>query len=906
MASAILSAPQQVPFIGRARDMNNVTEAFMDTILSIIQHGEKQVCSLTKLALICGGPLVGKTRCAVETAQELKRLSSLSDVQLNVHSVELQGLCNARQVEAKMASAMLPWQQRDTRMLRGFRDVLDDLEDWHLFILDGAECFGGNNLQNDFMVLCQEVIEGSSRVLIMITSQWKFNFIRIMKQVLPIHLNPFLPEESKQLLFSVATDLEESGNEEDIDEIIKLCGGIPFALELVGADLRDQKRQLADIIHDLNKGYREKRASCQTFSDSRDGDESSIVDGDGKRTEDDGEEDRRSKEEEHLSNRVWQTLEQLMESSVDKLSCPVKKRLTQLNFISASFTAEAAACITNINPTSCTKRDLLIPLHTRSLIAIDTLTNRFNILSFLRLYIEERYSLFLSPEETDLVRVRYCGFYARLLQRAAELLEQDNACKSIPIFTAELQNMQKLLQESIHCFEDSYDLFVEVAYQARHLILLFIPTKDAISFYQACLEAAERRKDKQRQARILISLGRLVRYVDGDMKYAEELYRQALGLLARDGDSLDHAAILSVLGFYFFDSARPKLAISYQEETLEMIERLERNLGDDDHDERDSGREVLSPRMQLWRLKEQTLVEMACTHARLAGNSIKGISCHEQSIEIQKRLWKDHLNIGENYYCMAMVYHNMGYKEHAVRYVLQALEIIERLCTQPSGTLLVCYIHVAAVLCGCEDDFAGAMRYIKKAHRVQSHLKTKNILVFCLHYIEAKIVARSGNLTRARQMFKEGFGLAMPILGEHLNTARTLQSEGWAALRLGDCDDALETLQHCLEMRQKALKNMKWNVETAETFETMGDACAAQYQQQRALDYYEHCYHALADPIRCYTKMRSPAAEKVKDLRSIISRKMGIVSRNQKEWDHEERALMTTTVIYDYNYWPMI
>lgn len=81
---------------------------------------------------------------------------------------------------------------------------------------------------------------------------------------------------------------------------------------------------------------------------------------------------------------------------------------------------------------------------------MDTLTERFNILSFLRLYIEERYSLFLTPAETALVRVRYCGFYARLLHRAADLLEQDNACKSLPIFTAELQNMQKLLQVYVH------------------------------------------------------------------------------------------------------------------------------------------------------------------------------------------------------------------------------------------------------------------------------------------------------------------------------------------------------------------------------------------------------------------------------------------------------------------------
>eukprot|EP00057_Strongylocentrotus_purpuratus_P001917 XP_003723481.1 PREDICTED: uncharacterized protein LOC100889376 [Strongylocentrotus purpuratus] len=894
MSDVLLSAP----FVGRRHKMNNVVEAFTSTILTYMRQGDKVFHPLTKMALICGGPLVGKTRFAAEAAQELRKFVN---VKLNVHSVELQGLSDPRQVEMKMASALLPWQQRDGGLMRGIEDVLGDLEEWHLFILDGAECFGGNDLQSGFMELCQEVVGGSSRVLIMITSQWKFNFIRIMNQVLLIHLNPLSPDESKELLFSIATGLEESSNKEHINEIIRLCGGIPFALELVGADLRDERHRPADIINDLrNKGRRKRETSSLQVTPGN-GDE----DGSGEGDDDDG--DDRSREGEHLSNRVKQTLEHLMESSVNGLSRPLQKRLTQLNFIGASFTADAAACITNTNPTCCAKRDLLIPLHTRSLIAMDTLTQRFNILSFLHLYIEERYSLFLTPAETALVRVRYCGFYARLLHRAADLLEQDNACKSIPIFTAELQNMQKLLQEAIHCFEDNYDLFVEVAYQARQLILLFIPTEDAISFYQACLEAAERRKDKQRQARILISLGRLVRYVNGDMKYAEESYRQALNLLAPDGDSLDHAAILSVLGFHFFDSARPKLSIGYQEETLEMLERLERNLGEDSMSDckEDSGKDVLSPRMQLWRLKEQTLVEMACVHARLDGNCKEGIACHQESIKIQKRLWKDHLNIGRNYYCMALVYQNMGCKEQALRCVFQALDIIERLCTQPSGTLLVCY-NIVAIVYGCNGDLEEAMRFVKKGHKVQEQLKTKNILEFCLHFIEAKIVARSGDLARARQMFKEGFGLAMPILGEHLNTARALQSEGWVALRLGDCDDALDTLQRCLEMRQRALKNMKWNVEIAETFETMGDTCSAKGQLQRALDYYEQCYHALSDPIRCYTKMRSPAAKKVGELKDLISKKMGIVSTDPAGWSSDESELMRTTVIYEYNYWPMI
>ena len=54
-----------------------------------------------------------------------------------------------------------------------------------------------------------------------------------------------------------------------------------------------------------------------------------------------------------------------------------------------------------------------------------------------------------------------------------------------------------------------------------------------------------------------------------------------------------------------------------------MIERLEKNVEEGPtSDSEDCGKKALSPRMQLWRLKEQTLVEMACTHARLAGEDI--------------------------------------------------------------------------------------------------------------------------------------------------------------------------------------------------------------------------------------------------------------------------------------------
>lgn len=181
MSDMLLSSPEQLPFIGRRHEMNNVVKAFTSTILTYMRQGDEVVHPLTKLALICGGPLVGKTRFAAEAAQELQKFVN---VELNVHSVELQGLSNPRQVEMKMASALLPWQQRDDGMMRGVGDVVGDLEEWHLFVLDGAECFGGNDRQSGFMELCQEVIGGSSRVLIMITSQWKFNFIRIMNQVI--------------------------------------------------------------------------------------------------------------------------------------------------------------------------------------------------------------------------------------------------------------------------------------------------------------------------------------------------------------------------------------------------------------------------------------------------------------------------------------------------------------------------------------------------------------------------------------------------------------------------------------------------------------------------------------------------------------------------------------------------
>ena len=71
-----------------------------------------------------------------------------------------------------------------------------------------------------------------------------------------------------------------------------------------------------------------------------------------------------------------------------------------------------------------------------------------------------------------------------------------------------------------------------------------------------------------------------------------------------------------------------------------------------------------------------------CPHPFNTGNCNEGIACHKESLGIQKRLWKDHLSIGQNYYCMATVYHNMGCKEEALRSIFKALDIIERYPTE--------------------------------------------------------------------------------------------------------------------------------------------------------------------------------------------------------------------------------
>ncbi|XP_071511693.1 uncharacterized protein [Diadema antillarum] len=885
VAELLVSEKELTPFVGREIEQTKLLDAFINTVKKDggDSKGQRSDCS-TRMTIITGCSLVGKSRFAVETAKKLQTNLQL-EVQMFVHSVELRGLGESALVQAQMASALLPWK---SDALQRFHKRLGSLEEWHVFILDGAEEFANNEHTAKFMDLCQEVIAGSSKVLIMVLSRVTFNFVRMMNQVLPIRLDPLSPCASRQLLVTMAPNVipeseEGDANHRDVEKIIRCCGGIPFALELAGAEMRDGRKTVAEIAADLSHKHDVKAEGCTRCEAAG---EANVC-----------------------SGRARRVLEPLIGGALKSLSSTLRKHLAELAIIPSSFTDDAAAYITNIHPTSFTKRDLLLPLHSRSLVAVETLTNRFSLNSFLRCFIEERYSLLLTPQDARLVRGRYCGFYARLLQRTAELLEQEGACKSIPIFITELQNMQKLLQEALHCPEESYTLFIEVAYQARQLILQFIPNHDAIKFYEVCLEAAKLRKDKLRQARILISLGRLVRYVDGDMQYAENVYREALGLLAPSGDSLDHAATLSVLGFHFFDSAKPKLAISYQLESLAMIQRLEKSMPSGMNASGDHGNGVLpdvdAQKKKLLRVKAQTLEELACVHARLDGNLKEGIACHEESIRTQRQLWDDHLNIGQNLYCLAIVYQQLGRKDDATRCAFQSLKIMERLCTQPCPTLIVCYTIVAEVICSCQGDIEGALKYINKAWRVQEHIQTRSILRYCLLYAHAKILVLKGDVAKALKMYRDGYKIAIKILGRHLNTARALQSEGWAALQTGDLSGAMDALLRCLEMRESELKTMKWNVEIAETLETLGDVCLAGGDIPSAVDYYHRCGDALNVPIKRYTKLKADAAQEVRELQEMVSKKCDIVSMATRDWAEEQPDLMTKTVIYEYNYWPM-
>ena len=127
------------------------------------------------------------------------------------------------------------------------------------------------------------------------------------------------------------------------------------------------------------------------------------------------------------------------------------------------------------------------------------------------------------------------------------------------LFSMEMDNLQKLLLEAVHCIDENYDLFFDVAYNAEYYITHLLPKKESVDLYESMCTAA-RRHSKQHYGIMLSSFGQILRYAQNRADEACQHYMTALDCLRPLGDSTDLAWLYNHIGFIWNEEGKFKRA----------------------------------------------------------------------------------------------------------------------------------------------------------------------------------------------------------------------------------------------------------------------------------------------------------------------------------------------------------
>ncbi|XP_071963323.1 uncharacterized protein [Antedon mediterranea] len=742
-------------FIGREKETQHLKELFSDAVLS-------PKSEIRRVIIITGEPMVGKTRLSKEIGNRLVSDFQLLDKQLNVYCIKLHQVTHFNRVLVKLSAALGLPPCSENALIKHFMQLK-----FHcLLIFDAAEHLSvdtSNELQTQFLDFCTRLVN-NSKVLLLINSRFKYRLLSIHVNVYHHRLKPISIEDSIKLLTSVA---ENVGFVDSIDKkIAKYCAGIPHALVIAETELKNNTYTPHELFALLEENRLETLSSAN-YS-----------------------------EEENVSF--------VIKSSVNKLKS-IRNDYIRLSYIPSSFTAKAVADILELNnekPVVSAKQRVLIPLTTRSLVARDTLNDRFDIHAFLREFLSYELSS-LTSEQSIVLRNRYCSFYGKLLQSLAPIVEEDS-CKKLPLFSIELINIQKLLQEAAFCPSEDYDLFLDVACKAEYLIINFLPRKESVEFYAACVRAAESRNQKKHLGVMLSSYGQALTFTASNWKLAQEQYEKAVDILAAYGDTVDMAWLLKHIGWNLFLQGSFKVALRYfkdAEETLLRMNEIERKL--DTRWER-----IIAA---VW-----SCIGIAYV---LLDSLKRGIGYHEKTLKMRRKIWDDHPLIGGTYNNMSLAYIRMGDQNKALEYGQKGLDTKMRFKREPANDIIVSLNNVAINTCIYEDNPKKAHRLLDQSFEMRELLGLNHVDTALIAMNRGRVYEYQENYSEAMVCYQRAVDIRENLQYWHKSTANSLFNLASLKLKFNQLDDALESFYKCYRIRQVGISQ---NTELGEVMESLG------------------------------------------------------------------------------------
>ena len=172
---------------------------------------------------------------------------------------------------------------------------------------------------------------------------------------------------------------------------------------------------------------------------------------------------------------------------------------------------------------------------------------------FIKKFIEDAYLI----RETKSGN-RFRSFFAHIFEQVATISRNETSLINEQ-YREELANMELLLYEAIHCVDESFELYFDIARNADFFILYLLPKQESAVFFEAMANTAQHHSKRQHGI-MLGCLGAVLEYNNIRISEACEQYKKALDVLEPLGDSMELAWLYNHIGFTWSEKGNCKKA----------------------------------------------------------------------------------------------------------------------------------------------------------------------------------------------------------------------------------------------------------------------------------------------------------------------------------------------------------
>jgi tetratricopeptide (TPR) repeat protein len=352
--------------------------------------------------------------------------------------------------------------------------------------------------------------------VLLVTSRQHFTLPGLYAQ----DLDTLPPADAHALLLKIAPRIGEHA-----DTIAKLCGRLPLALRLAASAIFERKLNPADYMRRLTDAKQQLKL-----------------------------------------------IEASLTLSYDLLSAELQQRWRTLAVFPATFDAEAAAALWDVD--ADTAQDALGELVKYSMLDVNETDARYSLHDLARVFANHR----LSDEERRAAQARHAAHYCDVLAKADNFYLQGGAAitRGLALFDTEQTNIQAGQSWAAHHADDddaTTRLCARYPEVGAYMLGLRLPPRAQINWLEQALSAARKYNDQYSEICALNNLGLAYSYL-GEFRRAIEFHEQVLKIVRELGDRGNEGRVLGNLGIAYKNLGELRRATEFYEQQLVIVREI--------------------------------------------------------------------------------------------------------------------------------------------------------------------------------------------------------------------------------------------------------------------------------------------------------------------------------------------